>query len=74
MEVIYLLIPLSLILLCLIVWLFFWAVRSGQFDDMQGPAYKILLDEDKPISRQDSVDLVSQEINQEKQSGKCPKN
>lgn len=53
MEVIFLLIPLSLILLCLIVWVFFWAVRSGQFDDMEGPAYKILLDEDKPVSVQD---------------------
>jgi cbb3-type cytochrome oxidase maturation protein len=55
MEVIYLLIPLSLILLCLIVWVFFWAVRSGQFDDMEGPAYKILLDEDKPIPAKDAV-------------------
>jgi cbb3-type cytochrome oxidase maturation protein len=71
MEVIYLLIPLSLILLCLIVWLFFWAVRSGQFDDMQGPAYKILLDEDKPIARQESI---NQEVNQENQLGKWPKN
>jgi cbb3-type cytochrome oxidase maturation protein len=71
MEVIYLLIPLSLILLCLIVWLFFWAVRSGQFDDMQGPAYKILLDEDKPIARQESI---NQEVNQENQLGKRPKN
>jgi cbb3-type cytochrome oxidase maturation protein len=61
MEVIYLLIPLSLMLLCLIVWLFFWAVRSGQFDDMQGPAYKILLDEDKPISRPCSVEKTDQE-------------
>jgi cbb3-type cytochrome oxidase maturation protein len=69
--VIYLLIPLSLILLCLIVWLFFWAVRSGQFDDMQGPAYKILLDEDKPIARQESI---NQEVNQENQLGKWPKN
>jgi cbb3-type cytochrome oxidase maturation protein len=71
MEVIYLLIPLSLIFLCLIVWLFFWAVRSGQFDDMQGPAYKILLDEDKPIARQESI---NQEVNQENQLGKRPKN
>lgn len=49
MEVLYLLIPLSLILLGLIIWVFLWAVRSGQFDDMEGPAHRILMDEDLPV-------------------------
>ncbi|MFO1435443.1 MAG: cbb3-type cytochrome oxidase assembly protein CcoS [Gammaproteobacteria bacterium] len=48
MEVIYLLIPLSLVLLALIVWLFLWSVRSGQFEDFDGPAYQILMDDDRP--------------------------
>ena len=47
MEIIYLLIPLSLILVGLIIAGFFWAVNSGQFDDLQGPAYRILQDEDE---------------------------
>jgi len=46
MEIIYLLIPLSLVLVGAIVWAFFWAVRSGQFDDMEGPAHRILMDDD----------------------------
>lgn len=46
MEIIYLLIPLSLLLVGLIVWLFFWAIRSGQFDDLEGPAHQILMDDD----------------------------
>jgi cbb3-type cytochrome oxidase maturation protein len=46
MEVIYLLIPLSLLLVGLIVWLFVWAIRSGQFDDLEGPAHRILMDND----------------------------
>jgi cbb3-type cytochrome oxidase maturation protein len=46
MEVIYLLIPLSLLLVGLIVWLFAWAIRSGQFDDLEGPAWRILMDDD----------------------------
>jgi len=46
MEIIYLLIPLSLILVGGIVWAFIWAVRSGQFDDLEGPAYRILMDDD----------------------------
>ena len=46
MEIIYLLIPLSLLLIGLIVWIFIWAIRSGQFDDLEGPAYRILMDDD----------------------------
>jgi cbb3-type cytochrome oxidase maturation protein len=46
MEIIYLLIPLSLVLVGLIAWLFIWAIRSGQFDDMEGPAHRILMDND----------------------------
>ena len=48
MEIIYLLIPLSLLLVGLIIWVFFWAVRSGQFDDLEGPAHRILMDDDSP--------------------------
>jgi cbb3-type cytochrome oxidase maturation protein len=48
MEIIYLLIPLSLILVGLIILAFFWAVRSGQFDDLEGPAHRILMDDDAP--------------------------
>lgn len=46
MEILFVLIPLSLILLGIAVWAFFWAVRSGQFDDLDSPAYRILLDDD----------------------------
>ena len=49
MEVIYLLIPISLLLLGLIVWILLWAVRSGQYDDLEGPAHRILLDEDRIV-------------------------
>jgi cbb3-type cytochrome oxidase maturation protein len=38
MEILYLLIPLSLVLVAIIIWVFLWAVRSGQFDDLEGPA------------------------------------
>ncbi len=47
MEIIYLLIPLALLLVGVIVWVLLWAVRSGQFDDLEGPAHRILMDEDK---------------------------
>ncbi|MGB5427629.1 MAG: cbb3-type cytochrome oxidase assembly protein CcoS [Gammaproteobacteria bacterium] len=54
MEVLYLLIPVSLVFVGLIAWVFLWAVRSGQFDDMEGPAHQILMDDDGPVSGQQS--------------------
>ena len=53
MEIIYLLIPLSVILVGLIIWIFLWAIRSGQFDDLEGPAHQILMDDDGPVIRED---------------------
>jgi cbb3-type cytochrome oxidase maturation protein len=47
MNILYLLIPLGLVLLGIAVWAFMWAVRSGQFDDLEGPAHRILMDDDE---------------------------
>jgi cbb3-type cytochrome oxidase maturation protein len=49
MEIIFIMIPLGILLAGLAVWAFFWAVGSGQFDDLDSPAYQILLDDDKPM-------------------------
>ncbi len=49
MTVIYLLIPLSILLAGGFLWAFFWAVRSGQFDDTCTPSMRVLLDD--PISK-----------------------
>lgn len=46
MESLYLLIPLSVLLVFIIGYIFWWATRSGQFDDLDGPAHQILLDDD----------------------------
>jgi len=45
--ILYLLIPLSLVLVAFAIWAFFWAVRQGQFDDLHSPATSILLDDDR---------------------------
>ncbi|MCA6060774.1 cbb3-type cytochrome oxidase assembly protein CcoS [Thalassolituus sp. ST750PaO-4] len=51
MDIIYILVPLSLLLIGIAVLIFFWAVKSGQFEDMESPAHRILFDDDEPISR-----------------------
>ncbi len=47
MEILYFLIPMSMVLVALIVWALIWAIQSGQFDDLEGPAYQILLEDDE---------------------------
>ena len=56
MEVLYLLIPVSLVFVGVIAWVFLWAVRSGQFDDLEGPAHQILMDDDGPVNGQKTRD------------------
>ena len=46
MTILYLLIPLAVVLIAVAVAFFIWTVRSGQYEDMEGPAYRILMDDD----------------------------
>lgn len=50
MEVMYLLVPLSVVLVFAIGAVFWLSLRGGQFDDLEGPAYRILMDDDDPGS------------------------
>ena len=47
MESLYLLIPLSVVLVFGIGIAFWWSLRNGQFDDLEGPAHRVLMDDDK---------------------------
>ncbi len=46
MTILYLLIPLGLVLVILALVAFFWASGNGQFDDLDSPALRILMDDD----------------------------
>ncbi|MFT4178404.1 MAG: cbb3-type cytochrome oxidase assembly protein CcoS [Thermomonas sp.] len=48
MNALLMLIPLSLVLLVVAIWAFAWAVKRGQFDDLDTPALDILQDDPKP--------------------------
>jgi cbb3-type cytochrome oxidase maturation protein len=52
MESLYLLIPLSLGLVAFSAWLLRWSVKSGQYDDVNGPGQAILMDDDTPDLKQ----------------------
>jgi len=47
MEALYLLIPLSILVVFLAIWVFFKASDSGQFDDLVGPGLRLLQDDDR---------------------------
>ncbi|MEZ5616091.1 MAG: cbb3-type cytochrome oxidase assembly protein CcoS [Rhodocyclaceae bacterium] len=51
MEILYLLIPLSVVLVFLIGAIFWWSVRNGQFDDLEGPGFRVIMDDDRPGAR-----------------------
>jgi cbb3-type cytochrome oxidase maturation protein len=67
MEILYLLIPISLIFVAIIAWVFIWSVKSGQFDDMEGPAHEILMDNDsiQPAEEDDKQSLTQNNTGEE---------
>ncbi|KPD23934.1 MULTISPECIES: cbb3-type cytochrome oxidase assembly protein CcoS [Idiomarina] len=48
MSVIYALIPVAIIFVIIAIAVFFWAVRSDQFEDIERQGLNILMDDDKP--------------------------
>ena len=51
MDILFLLIPLSVVLVVLVGLAFWWSVRSGQYDDLEGPAQRIIDDDHVPVER-----------------------
>ncbi len=48
MPALYIMIPAALVLVAVAIYIFFWAVDRGQYDDMDGPAHSILFDDQDP--------------------------
>ncbi|MEN1726951.1 MAG: cbb3-type cytochrome oxidase assembly protein CcoS [Pseudomonadota bacterium] len=56
MSIIYVLIPLSIILMILAIGFFFWAVKNNQFDDLDTPALDVLDDDPPARNRNETSD------------------
>jgi len=54
LEILYLLVPIAALLAILIAAAFVWAIRSGQFEDLEGPAHRILMDDDDELIPDDA--------------------
>lgn len=72
MEVIYGLIPGMIILGLIMVGVLVWAVKSGQYDDLEGDANRILMDDDDPLlpGNADKNDAGKKSSERTKQAGK----
>ena len=58
MNILLLLVPISLVLLGIAIASFVWAVRRGQFDDLDTPAIDILREDPLPTQPGDARDEV----------------
>lgn len=58
----YLLLPISLLLVAVVIAVLVWAANSGQFDDLEGPAERLLMDDDDvPDSTRQSAQRASKD-------------
>ena len=57
MEILILLIPMSVAIALVIGAAFWWSADNGQFDDLESPGQRILLDDDLPISAKE-IDIA----------------
>ena len=51
MSILFVMIPLAMLLLAAAIWAFFWAVRSGQFDDLEAQGTLVLFDDEPPTRK-----------------------
>jgi len=56
MEILIILVPLASVIVAVGVWLFFWALKRGQFDDLDSPAWRVVFDDQDEQRRQKDTD------------------
>ena len=66
MSMLYVLIPLAVLLLVVAVLALLWAIKSGQFDDLESHGWSVVLDDDQKPPPLDDEELAKQDENVEK--------
>lgn len=72
MSIIFVLIPLAIIIVSIAIGVFFWAVKSNQFDDLERQGYSILFDDDikkSDAKTSDDADAVNKDGLEEPSDG-----
>ena len=63
MSIIYILIPIATLLTALGIYLFFWAVKTEQFDDLEKQGMSILFDDEKKASHTEKENTAEESLN-----------
>lgn len=63
MDIIFVLLPIALILGAIGLMWMLWGVKTGQFEDMEGPAHRILFDDDQEMIPEDSKEAKGDDLN-----------
>ncbi len=66
MTMLYVLIPLAVLLLGVAVWALLWAIKSGQFDDLDSQGWSVVLDDDQKPPQLGEDELPSETENTDK--------
>lgn len=70
MSIIYVLIPIAILLTALGIYLFFWAVKTDQFEDLEKQGLSILFDDDSSNSNDENKNFTkndNKKVNSENQ-------
>jgi cbb3-type cytochrome oxidase maturation protein len=60
LSIIYVLIPIAILLVSIAIGVFFWAVKSNQFEDLERHGLSILFDDDLPDKDKRQSDVTKQ--------------
>lgn len=63
MTMLYVLIPLAVVLLAFAVWALLWAIKTGQFDDLESHGWSVVLDDDQKPPPVDDDEKPKEEEN-----------
>lgn len=74
MSIIYVLIPIAMIFVAIAVLVFFWAVKSNQYDDLDREGVNILFDEDMTQGTSSQEDLTDTENSEQSTENNTPMN
>jgi len=62
MSILYVMIPLAVVLLAVAVWALLWAIKNGQFDDLETHGWSVVLDDDqKPPPMEEAKEKPNKE-------------
>lgn len=65
MSMLYVLIPLAVLLLVFAVWALLWAIKSGQFDDLESQGWSVVLDDDQKPPPLEDDETVNEDEKEE---------